>query len=381
MKPDTELKRRLASRRMEIDCIDAEILALLNRRLRAARAIGELKRRHGGRILDPARETAVVNNLIAQNRGPLANADLTHIFDCIMNAAKSVQQPEQDPGHAQPPGLTPLYGVFGDPIAHSLSPLMHGRAFSRTGADGVYLAFRIKDIAAGINAVRTLGIKGVSITLPHKVAAVALMDRLDDSAQKIGAVNTVFNRDGVLTGYNSDGAGAMAALKRKVSPAGRRVLLLGAGGAARAIGFSIMQQGGRLTVANRSEPRGRQLAAALGADFIPLSEAARVPADILINATAVGMAPHTDAMPLSSSAFRRHMCVMDIVYTPLKTRWLRAAAQAGCRIVDGLEMFVHQGAFQFELWTGRKAPVDAMRQAVESVLSPDDEHRKKQDAS
>lgn len=263
---------------------------------------------------------------------------------------------------------TRLYGVFGHPVAHSLSPAMHNRAFAAVGYNGVYVAFDIADIGPAVAAVRALNIHGLSITIPHKVAVMPLLDDLDPIARKIGAVNTIVNREGRLTGYNSDGLGAVSALKEKTPIENKTVVIIGAGGAARAIGFCLKAEGARVTIANRSRNRGETLARDLDALFLPLADFRRSMYHILINTTPVGMTPHIDAMPVGDNMLDPGMVVMDIVYNPLATLLLKTAATRGCTTVDGAAMFVYQGAFQFELWTGKKAPVAVMRETVMSAL-------------
>ena len=263
---------------------------------------------------------------------------------------------------------TELFGVFGDPVAHSLSPAMHNRAFAFTGYNGVYLPFRVEHIEPAVAAVRTLGIRGVSVTLPHKVAVMEHLDRLHPLAERIGAVNTIVNMDGVLGGYNTDCFGAVSALKHHTEIKGKEVAIIGAGGAARAIGWGVKDAGGNVMVVNRSVEKGEQLAGDLSATFVPLEKAGELTADILVNTTPVGMHPHTDEIPVPAGLFRRGVVVMDIVYTPLKTEFLKQARASGGKIIDGLTMFVLQGARQFELWTGLEAPVDAMRKAVMEQL-------------
>lgn len=263
---------------------------------------------------------------------------------------------------------TSLFAVLGHPVSHSMSPLMHNRALMDTGFNGVYLAFDVQDIGSAVSGMRTLGINGASITIPHKVSIVPFLDQLDETAEKIGAVNTVINRQGVLTGYNSDGLGAVKALADKTPITDKDVVIIGAGGSARAIGFEIKSKGGRVTILNRSADKGEKLARELGSDFQPLSNFKNVQCQILINATPVGMTPRTDAMPVKREDLEKSMVVMDIVYNPLNTRLLKGAVDVGCEIVDGVSMFVYQGAFQFELWTGRKAPIEVMRQVVLKAL-------------
>ncbi len=261
-----------------------------------------------------------------------------------------------------------LFGVFGDPISHSLSPVMHNRAFVFSGYNGVYLPFRVKTIAKAVSAMKTLNMRGASVTLPHKIRVMAYLDRMDAMAEKIGAVNTILNQDGVLTGYNSDAMGAVSALTERRSLKNQRVAIVGAGGAARAIGYGIIENKGNVIVVNRTAKAGEQLAADLGGDFSPLAEIQRVGCDVLINTTPVGMFPDVDATPIPGNFFHAHMTVMDIIYTPLQTRLLKEAHAAGCDTVNGLPMFIYQGAFQFELWTGMQAPIEVMRGAVSEAL-------------
>jgi shikimate dehydrogenase len=264
---------------------------------------------------------------------------------------------------------TVLYGVVGWPIGHSLSPAMHNAAFVAAGINAVYLAFPARDIGGVIAGTRVLGIRGLSVTIPHKEAVIAHLDEIDDLAQKIGAVNTVVNREGRLVGANTDALGALTALEEKIPLAGKKCVIVGAGGAARAIGFALRGRVGAISVANRSEERGRALAGALGCAFIPLEELDRVAVDLLIQTTSVGMAPHGDECPVPESALRPGMVVMDIIYNPLQTRLLALARSRGCVAVNGLSMFVHQGAEQFRLWTNLAPPVAVMTRAVLEALS------------
>jgi len=174
----------------------------------------------------------------------------------------------------------------------------------------------------------------------------------------------VVNRQGVLHGYNSDCAGAIKALRAKTDINGRDVAVVGAGGGARAVGFGIKQEGGRLTIINRTRQNGEKLASALDCEFKPLSEIKQLPYHIIINATSAGMAPRAESVPLNTDFLASDTVVMDMVYNPLKTRFLAHAEKIGCTTVDGVAMFVNQGAVQFELWTGEKAPVDVMRKVV-----------------
>lgn len=264
---------------------------------------------------------------------------------------------------------TNTFCVIGDPVRHSLSPLMHNAAFKETGTDGVYLAFEVKDISAAIYGIRGLGILGVSVTIPHKVSVIPHLDEIDKTARQIGAVNTIVNDRGKLRGYNTDCFGASKALAEKTEVQGKRVLIVGAGGAARAIGFGIAEKGGIITISNRTEEKGRSLAHDLQASFCGLEDLESKDWDIIINATSVGMAPKIEGCPVPESILQPGRVVMDIVYNPQETLLLKKAAQRGCETVDGVSMFVYQGACQFELWTGRDAPVSAMEKTVRRALS------------
>lgn len=263
---------------------------------------------------------------------------------------------------------TMLFGVIGDPVVHSMSPVMHNRAFAETGYNGVYVALNVKDIKGAVTGIRALGVKGASITIPHKIDIMKYLDKVDEMAVRIGAVNTLLNSRGILKGFNSDWTGAMNALEEKTSISGKKILVIGAGGAARAIGFGIILKGGKLTIANRTHKRGEKLAADLGGEFIPVTGYRKPQWDIIINTTSVGMSPDTAVMPIKNTWLEKDMIVMDIVYNPLDTRLLMEARKKGCTTIDGVSMFVCQGAWQFELWTGQKAPFDAMDRIVRRQL-------------
>jgi shikimate dehydrogenase len=256
---------------------------------------------------------------------------------------------------------TELYGVVGYPIGHSLSPAMHGK-------NALYLAFESRDLAGCIRGVRALGIRGVSVTLPYKSAVIPLLDEVDCLAKRIGAVNTVVNDHGRLKGYNTDALGALTALKEKIELPGKACLLIGAGGVARAIGFILKDYGIHPIIANRSTERGEALAAALGCPFVPLDQAKDIRANLLVQTTPVGMYPHEDQCSVSPDWLREGMVVMDVVYNPRETTLLKTAKACGCLTIDGLGMFIHQGAEQLRLWTGLEAPLNVMRHAVEQAL-------------
>jgi len=355
--------KKIRDIRQRIDEIDDQILELINQRLLAARKIGEIKNRSGTAVVDSKRESQVYQRLSSLNEGPLKENALHRIFRAVIAAGRGIQSP------GDKADVLPLYIVVGNPIGHSLSPVMHTSALAHSGLDGCYHAFRVENIATAVDGIRGLGIRGASITIPHKIAVLPYLDEVDSMAADIGAVNTVFNKDGVLYGYNSDWAGAVKALSEKTVIKGKKVAVIGAGGGARAIGFGLKQEGGIVTIINRTKSRGEKLASDLGCLFMPLAELKKLPYHIVVNATPVGMTPDVNSMPLSPNLMEPEMVVMDVVYNPLKTRFLQEAENIGCTTVDGVSMFVHQGAVQFEMWTNNKAPVDVMRKVVLEELT------------
>lgn len=265
-------------------------------------------------------------------------------------------------------GHTKIYGILGRPVTHSLSPAMHNAAFRELGINAVYVAFPVTDLAQAVAGLRGLDIQGVSVTIPFKEEIIPLIDDLDPQAAGMGAVNTVVNRTGRLCGYNTDWLGAITALKAKISLKGQHVLLLGAGGASRAIAFGILEEGGRVTLTDLDGPRADALARDLQVEAIPLEAVAQCPAAILVNATPVGMEPKVDDIPIAPDLLGRYHLVMDIVYKPLETRLLREAKARGYATIDGLQMLIHQATAQFELWTGQLAPLEVMSRAAYEAL-------------
>ena len=267
---------------------------------------------------------------------------------------------------------TRVYGVVANPVAHSMSPAIHNAAFAHCGIDAVYLPFRVDDVADFIPAYAELPVDGYSVTIPHKEAVIPLLDEVQALAARIGAVNTLVARDGRLCGSNTDWSAAVAAIESGLPKGsaleGSRVLMIGAGGAARAIAFGLVERGCSLTIANRTHERAVRLAAEGGCTCVPLADAAGVAYDILVNGTSLGMHPKVEGTPLERSHLRPGALVFDSVYNPLETRLLREAKAVGCRTVNGLEMFVNQAVEQFELWIPRPAPRDVMRSVVAARL-------------
>ncbi len=271
---------------------------------------------------------------------------------------------------------TELYGVVGNPVDHSLSPLIHNGAFKKLGWNAVYLAFAVKNVEEALRGIRGLGVRGVSVTIPLKTEVVPFLDKVEGVAKKIGAVNTILNQGGKLIGYNTDCNGALEALEERMDLRGKRVVLLGAGGAARAIGFGLTERACQLVVVNRSRRKGEELSGKLGSDYLPLSSLARMKtgeleADVIINATSLGMYPRDGETPVPKELLKKRMVVMDIVYQPLQTKLLREAKRRGCDTVNGLEMFVRQAAAQFEIWTGRRLEIGQIKKDLRRALGRD----------
>lgn len=266
-------------------------------------------------------------------------------------------------------GATQVYGIMGRPVAHSLSPAMHNAAFQKLGLNKVYVPFAVDNVARAMDGFRALGIRGVSVTIPHKQAVIEYLDAIDPVAERIGAVNTLVIDQGSIQGLNTDWIGANRALAQAMTIKDKKVLILGAGGSARAIGFGLLEEGAAIALASRTPAKGQALAAQLQCQWHPLDAVQDLRADALINATSVGMAPLADASPVPPVALRNFPVVMDIVYAPLETRLLAEAKAAGCAVVDGLAMLLYQGVAQFEIWTGRKAPVTLMRNSLLRCLT------------
>ncbi|MGJ7921447.1 shikimate dehydrogenase [Neobacillus sp. LXY-4] len=271
-----------------------------------------------------------------------------------------------------------LFGVIGDPIAHSMSPLMHNDLFQHYKIDADYLPFHIKEaqLTDAIKGLKALGAGGFNITIPHKIAVMPLLDKIDPLAEAIGAVNTVVNQDGLLIGYNTDGIGYVRGLTEKIPDlSDRSVLMIGAGGAARALFFSLAKVGvKKLDIYNRTIAKAHDLISecpyAVDSNAIgkEQAEASLADYDVIIQTTSIGMAPHLDELPLSLENLRENAFVSDIIYNPLETKLLKEAKKRQARVQNGLDMFVFQGALAFELWTGIFPDPKRMKHTVERQL-------------
>jgi shikimate dehydrogenase len=252
------------------------------------------------------------------------------------------------------------------------SPLgasMHEAGYRALGLAFRYVPFAVRDIGGAIAGVRALGIRGAGVSYPYKQRVMPLVDALDPLAQRIGAVNTIVNDDGRLTGFNTDWVGAVRALEEVRPLSGARLLLLGAGGAGRAIAYGAREHGALVTIANRDAAKARELAAAVGGEAQGLGEASRAADyDVLVNATPIGMQDVDARSPVPPAAIRAGLVVMDIVYKPVETALLADARARGAVVVHGGRMLLHQAARQFELYTGRPAPLEAMDTALRANL-------------
>lgn len=269
-------------------------------------------------------------------------------------------------------GKTKVIALLGYPVTHSLSPAMQNAAFEDLGLDYCYVTFAVHPdrLANAVQGLRAMEIAGANVTVPHKEAILPMLDEIDPTAETIGAVNTIINRQGRLTGYNTDGLGFMQSMTELgISVTDKRVLIVGAGGAARGIGYQLIASVSALALYNRNHEKALRLSDELNSvrpashcvtDISNLSQI-----DVIINATPLGLAP-SDPMPVDPETLLPNHTVGDLIYKD--TRLLREASRAGCKTFNGMGMLLWQGALAFELWTGSPAPVKAMRNALHSTI-------------
>lgn len=263
---------------------------------------------------------------------------------------------------------TKVYGVAGDPIGPSLSPQMMNTAFRRENINAVYVPLQTNDVADLLHCVREIPIQGLSITMPLKEGIMEHLDKTDALSEKIGACNTLIrSQDGKLYGFNTDVAGVVRPLDQRLSLPGAKVLVIGAGGAARAAVFGLRERNAEVWVMNRTAERGQKLARQAHAHYVSHPQLKKLEFDVIINATPVGMNSSRPQSPIEESEIRTRY-LMDMVYNPLETKLVKMARQKGIPVIPGSEMFVHQGARQFEIWTGKPAPVEEMHRAVLHAL-------------
>jgi len=278
-------------------------------------------------------------------------------------------------------GKTKVCALIGDPVEHSLSPCIQNAAFQFLRLNYVYVAFRVgrEELETAIRGVRSLKIHGLNVTMPLKEDVIRHLDRLDESAEAIGAVNTILNNKEGLIGYNTDGKGALMALEASnQSPADRKIVILGAGGASRAVSYSLVKEARELVILNRTLERAEKLAGELRSKFGDKVRYVKLcrdqirkeleDADLLVNATSIGMSPHENKTPVDRGLLRPDLAVFDLVYDPPETRLLKEAKSVGARTIEGLTMLVYQGAASFKIWTNKKAPIDVMMKAAKNKL-------------
>ena len=260
---------------------------------------------------------------------------------------------------------TRLFCILGRPVRHSLSPIMHNAAFKSSGINAIYLAFEPQNIAAAVEGMRELEVGGFNVTMPFKAEIIPLLGRTDPIAAQIGAVNTVVNDKGQLIGYNTDGIGAISSLKKATKIFGKNVLLIGAGGAGKAIAHYLQKEKAKITIADRNMERAVLLANSMGAKYADPQDIKSLDFfDIIINASPAGMEPNSNETPIPPKLLHKGLVVFDIVYDPLETKFLKEAKHRGCKTINGLEMLLEQGYAAFGLFTGKAAPKNAMRKAV-----------------
>lgn len=270
---------------------------------------------------------------------------------------------------------TRVFGVLGDPIAHSKSPALHNAAMQQIGFDGVYLPIRVApdQLVQTLDDFQWLGLEGYSVTIPHKEAVLARYPQCEEIVREIGAANTLHKTPEGWRTDNTDYTAAMESLRLALAPGetleGKRVLMLGAGGVARAIGLGVMRQGGVLVIASRTAARAKALAESLGCRHVTWENRGVEYADILINCTPVGMYPQLDETPFQENWLRDGMIVFDTIYNPETTLLLKQAREHQCRTVSGIEMFVRQAAAQFERFTGQPASLDLLADTLRTSIS------------
>ncbi len=270
-------------------------------------------------------------------------------------------------------GSTKIVGVLGYPVKHTASPCMHNAAFEALNLNWVYLPFEVKpeNLELAVKALIPLNIRGVNLTIPHKKAVVPFLDELSPEAEFIGAVNTIVRKGNKLIGHNTDGKGFVRALEEeKISIAGKNILILGAGGASYGISRELFSKGAKkITIANRTLKKAQDLKKLLsGIEVLPLEttslKSALKDTTIIINTTSVGM-KENDPLLISEDCLTSSLeAVIDLIYSPSQTKLLKAAKNKGIKTLNGLGMLLHQGALSFELWTGKKAPIEVMRKAL-----------------
>ncbi|HIJ67886.1 MAG TPA: shikimate dehydrogenase [Deltaproteobacteria bacterium] len=268
-----------------------------------------------------------------------------------------------------------LFAVIGNPVRHSLSPVMMNACFKALDVPALYAAFYVDELDSDLKLLHKTGFSGLSVTIPYKEMACRLAEQIDKTAQKIGAANTLRRTSLGWEGLNTDWIGALRALSAVVEVSARNALILGAGGAARSVAYGLIKAGAKVTISNRCVERGKVLSRQIKSNFIPLNTLAKVVTDfdIVVQCTSVGLEDSEASPIVFDSFFKPEMTVMDIIYNPRWTAFSRAARDAGCMVVSGLDMLLYQGAAQLEWWLGRAVfetpAIEAMRQALEEAIN------------
>lgn len=268
---------------------------------------------------------------------------------------------------------TKLYGIIGNPVSHSMSPVIHNASFTEEGLNNVYVPLKVSNIGAFIKECGKIDFQGFSVTIPHKESVLPFLDNIEHTAEKIGAINTIVRQDGKLTGYNTDCMAALTVLDNSLRETGstlnnKKVSIIGAGGAARAIAFGLKEKGCDITIYNRTIERAEKLSNNVKCRFKRFEEINKLDSDILINSTPIGMFPEVDRAPVPENVLKEGMIVFDAVYNPIETKLLRDARERGCHTVNGLTMFINQAAEQFRLWTNIDPPIELMSNVVREIL-------------
>jgi 3-dehydroquinate dehydratase/shikimate dehydrogenase len=339
-----------------------------------------------GRLLDFAWRTTAKHGtpLVALAMGPLGAPSrlLAGRYGAPFTFASTAPGAEAAPGQVSAALMddlyrvrrvsdrTRVYGILGSDVSRSLSPEIHNRAFAACGLDAIYVPLQAEDLSAFLGCRKALGLLGFSVTRPYKMEVVPHLDVVDEEAALAGSVNTVVVEGERLRGLSTDGVGVTAPLERHLALEGASVVVLGAGGAARAAAYALRKKGAAVTLLARDPEKAAEAARALGCDYGALSSAGERPFDAVINATPLGGAAHADVSPWPAGALRPGSVVFDMVYDPRETRLLREAREAGAVAVSGLEMLLAQAVGQFEAWTGMRAPEDVMRQALLKAAGP-----------
>lgn len=265
---------------------------------------------------------------------------------------------------------TKICCVIGNPITHSLSPSIHNAGYKFLGLNFIYTAFKIENLKDAVKGFKALDIKGISITLPHKVNIIPFLDAIDKKAKEIGAVNTVVNNNGILKGFNTDCDGALKALKEVTDLKNKKIIIVGAGGAAKAIAFGLKEENTNILILNRTLEKARYLAQEINAKFGSLDNLSEIKnCDILIHTTSSGMHPNTNQSIIPQEFLHKNLVVFDVVYNPKETLLIKNAKQKRCKIVHGYKMLLYQAATQFEMFTNQKAPIGVMEKTLLEELN------------